>query len=520
MNFANHVDVAARDRPDATALTDHQRAVTYAELSAETDAVANALESLGVDAGDRVALYLPNSIAFLATYFGAMKRGAIPFPINMRFEGPEIEYVLDDAGATTVVTSETFEDAIADLDVDSVEHLVVAGGSRGHDYGDLVDSADADYDVYPRKEDELAELMYTSGTTGRPKGVKHTHGNLDTNARGMVHYMNWSQHEVALTVCPCFHVSGLNVTTTPLVVAEAENHLLPEWDPDAALAAIEEHGVTYAFFIPTMVIDLLNHDDVDAYDTSSLETVGVGGSPMPKERIETVEETFGCTLLEGYGMTETTPLAAINRPDQPVHKAGSIGPVTEEVVDVRLEDPETGERVDRGERGELLWHGDTVTPGYYRMPEKNEEAFVERPAPEGQDGGGGDAVDREGKRWLRSGDIATMDEDGHLFVEDRADDMLISGGENVYPREVEDVLYELDGIAEAAVIGTPDDRLGEKVTAIVVRSDESLTEDDVDEVCRGTLADYKIPREVLFVDGLPKTSTRKIDKVALRERFE
>jgi acyl-CoA synthetase (AMP-forming)/AMP-acid ligase II len=503
MNFGNYVDVAARNAPDRTALTDHRREVTFAELAGETDAVANALAELGVDAGDRVALYLPNSVTFVAAYFGAMKRGAVPFPINMRFQGHEIEYVLDDSGAVAVVTAGQFEDTIAELDVDSLAHLIVGNGERGHDYADLVADADPDYDVYPRKSGELAELVYTSGTTGRPKGVKHTHGNLDANARGLVSYMGWSANEVGLTVCPCFHVSGLNITVTPYVVAGATNHLLPQWDPETTLETIEARGVTYSFFIPTMVIDLLESGLAAEYDTSSLDVVGVGGSPMPKERIEAVEEAFDCTLLEGYGMTETTPLAAINRPDQDTRKAGSIGPPAEEVVDVRIEDPETNEAVGTNEKGEFLWHGDTITPGYFRMPERNEQALVER----------------EGKTWLRSGDIGRMDEDGHLFVEDRIDDMIITGGENVYPREVEDVIYGLDGVAEVGVVGTPHDRLGETITAIVVRSEESVTADDVEAVCRETLTDYKIPRRIEFVDELPKTSTRKIDKVSLRDEF-
>jgi long-chain acyl-CoA synthetase len=501
MNFATHVDRIARSAPDRLAMSDHTREVTYAELAGETNAFANALESLGVEAGDRVALYLPNSVGFMAAYLGAMKRGAIPFPINMRFQGEEIQYVLEDSGAVAAVTHGQFEDVIAGLDVPSLEHLIVADGEEGHSYRQLVGEADTDYDPYPRKEDELAELMYTSGTTGRPKGVKHTHRNLGTNARGLVEAMKWSKDTTTLTVCPLFHVSGLNVTSTPLLTAGAENHFLPEWDPDAALETMAANDVTYAFFIPTMVIDLLEKD-VSSYDLSSLELLGVGGSPMPKERIETVEETFGVTLLEGYGMTETTPLAAINRPDQDVRKAGSIGPPATEVVDVRIENPETNEAVGTDEKGELLWHGDTVTPGYFRMPEKNEEAFVQR----------------EGKRWLRSGDIARMDEDGHLFVEDRIDDMIITGGENVYPREVEDVIYELDGVVEVAVIGTPHERLGETVTAIIV-DDDSLSAEDVEEHCRGQLTDYKVPRRIEFADELPKTSTRKIDKVSLREEF-
>ena len=501
MNFATYADTMARNYPERLAMSDRTREVTFAELSGEVDAVANALEDLGVDAGDRVALYLPNSIAFMTSYLGAMKRGAIPFPINMRFQGEEVRYVLDDSEAVAVVTHGQFEDVIAELDVPSVEHLVVADGDRGHSYRDLVGAADKRYDAHPRKEDELAELVYTSGTTGRPKGVKHTHRNLQANARGLVETMGWSQHTVTLTVCPLFHVSGLNVTTTPLLTVGAENHFLPQWDPETALETMAVRDVTYAFFIPTMVIDMLEHG-VEGYDLSALEEIGVGGSPMPKERIETVEEAFDVTLLEGYGMTETTPLAAINRPDQAVRKAGSIGPPAYEVVDVRIEDPETGETVGTDEKGELLWHGDTVTPGYYGMPAKNEEAFVER----------------DGKRWLRSGDIARMDEDDHLFVEDRIDDMIITGGENVYPREIEDVIYELDGVVEVGVIGTPHDRLGETVTAVVVAEDE-VTADDVEAHCRERLTDYKVPRRIEFVEELPKTSTRKIDKVSLREEF-
>ncbi|MFB6164526.1 MAG: class I adenylate-forming enzyme family protein [Haloarculaceae archaeon] len=503
MNFANSVDAAARDAPGRTALTDPRRELTFGELAAETDAVANALADLGVEAGDRVALYLPNSVTFVTAYFGAMKRGAIPFPVNMRFKGHEIQYVLEDSGAVAVVTSGQFEDAIADLDGDTLDHLVVANGERGRDYAELVAEADGAFDVYPRKNDELAELVYTSGTTGRPKGVKHTHENLDANARGLIRYMGWDREEVGLTVCPCFHVSGLNITVTPFVVARATNHLLPKWDHETTLQTVADRGVTYSFFIPTMIVDLLESGLADEYDTSTLDVIGVGGSPMPRERIDAVEETFDCTLLEGYGMTETTPLAAINRPDQEVRKAGSIGPPATEVVDVRIENPETREEVDTNEKGEFLWHGDTITPGYFRMPEMNDQALVER----------------EDKTWLRSGDVGRMDADGHLFVEDRIDDMIITGGENVYPREVEEVLYELDGVAEAAVIGTPHDRLGETVTAIVVRSGETPTAEDLDAHCRERLTDYKVPRRIEFTDGLPKTSTRKIDKVTLREEF-
>jgi acyl-CoA synthetase (AMP-forming)/AMP-acid ligase II len=500
MNFANYLDMAAAESPEDIAITDPQRELTYRELAGETDAFANALAELGVDPGDRVALYLPNSTAFVASYFGAMKRGAVPFPINMRFEGPEVEYVLDDAGAMALVTVGQFEDAAASFETDALEHLIVANGERGHDYESLVAGNAGSHEIHPRRSDELAELVYTSGTTGRPKGVRHTHGNLQANADGLIQAMNWTSDEVGLTVCPCFHVSGLNITTTPFVVAGAENHLLPQWDIDLALSTMAERDVTYVFLIPTMLVDILN-EGVEGYDLSALEVVGVGGAPMPKERIDAAEELLDINLLEGYGMTETTPLAAINTPDQEVYKAGSIGPPAEEVVDLRIEDPETREEVGTDEKGELCWYGDTISPGYYNLPEKNEEALVER----------------EGKTWLRSGDIGRMDEDGHLFVEDRIDDMIITGGENVYPREVEEVLYGVADVEEAAVVGAPDDRLGERIVAFVVGD---VTAEALEAGCRGTLTDYKIPKEFRIVEELPKTSTQKMDKVALRDRLD
>ena len=501
MNFANYVDIAARNHGGSLAMSDPHRSVSYAELSEETDAVASGLADLGVEPSDRVALFLPNSVTFMTAYFGAMKRGAIPVPINLRFDPETIGFVLRNTDASVLVTSGRFEETVADRDV-GIDHLVVAGGETGVGYDALLDDAGASVDVHERRNDELAELLFTSGTTGRPKGVRHTHGNLGANGWGYVRYFSfYSAETVGLTVVPLFHAAGLNVTATPLTLVGAENHFLPAWDAETALETMAANAVTTAMFVPTMLIDLLEHG-TGGYDLSALSHVIVGGAPMPKERIEAAEETLGVTLLEGYGMTETTPAAAVNRPEQAVRKAGSIGPPMRDVVDVRIEDPETGAVVGTDEKGELLWHGDTVTPGYWNLPEANENAFVER----------------DGKTWLRSGDIGRMDEDGHLFVEDRLDDMIVTGGENVYPREVEDVIYELDGVVEVSVVGTPHERLGEQVTAVLV-ADGSVTATDVESICREHLADYKLPRSVEFVETLPKTSTRKVDKVALRERF-
>lgn len=491
MNFANHVDAAARTAPGRRAVRDHRTERTFAELAADADAVASALDARGVAIDDRVAIHLPNGVAFVAAYLGIMKRGAVPLPVNTRFTGQQIRYVLRDSDAVAVVTGERTR---ADLDVG--DHRTVA-------YRELRDAGDRAYEVTPRLDEEPAELLYTSGTTGAPKGVVHTHGNLDANARGFVHYKEWTPDDVALTVCQCFHVTGLNITTTPFLRLGAENHLLESWDPEAVLAAIERHGVTYTFLIPTMLVDVLEHDAVAEYDLSTLETVGVGGSPMPRERIDEVEAALGCTLLEGYGMTETTPLAAFNRPTPGGRRTGSVGRPAAEVVDLRVEDPETGEAVPRGDRGELLWRGDTVAPRYTATT-LTEDRFVER----------------DGERWLRSGDVGRLDADGFLFVVDRLADMFTTGCGDIYPREIEKVIYGIDPVQQVAIVDTKDHVRGATVTAVVeCRRGASVSADAVREVCERNLEPHEVPDRVEFVDSFPWTATGKLDRVSLRDRF-
>ncbi|MFC7157514.1 class I adenylate-forming enzyme family protein [Halomarina halobia] len=502
MNFANFVDLAARNAAVKPAVGDETELLTHAELSERTAAAANALASLGVEAGDRVAVCLSNGVPFLTAHLGAMKLGAVSVPVNTRLNVPQVRYVLDTSDVTVLVTDAAFADVAA-----GVETAVTVDGSVGHDYRELLDDAAETFAVEPRRSDELAEVVYTSGTTGRPKGVRHTHGNLLANALGIVTYFDLTRTDVGLTACQCFHVTGLNVTTTPLLVAEAENRLLPSWDPAAALAAIENHGVTCTFLTPGMLIDLVDHDAVDRYDVSALETVCVGGTPMPTGRVDDAETALGCPVLEGYGMTETTPLAAFNRPGDD-RKRGSVGPPAREVVELRVEDLETGRAVDRGERGELAWRGDTVTPGYERL-QHDSAAFVER----------------HGERWLRSGDVGYLDDEGYLHVVDRREDMFTTGCGNVFPREIEDILYDLEGVAAAAVIDARDDIRGAVVTAIVrpvddlAPGDSDLAAERVREVCEERLEPHEVPRRVEFVDELPRTATGKIDRVALREAF-
>ncbi|XVH33281.1 class I adenylate-forming enzyme family protein (plasmid) [Haloferacaceae archaeon DSL9] len=496
MNFGNVVDLAAADVPMKPAVGDAEGLLTYTALSRRTNAAANAFARLGVDAGDRVAICLDNRLTFLTAHLGAMKRGAVPVPINTQFTDAQVRYVLDVSDVSALVTDEAFASV-----ADAVDATLTVDGTAGDDYRTALEAVDDDATVHPRRSDELAEILYTSGTTGRPKGVRHTHGNVFANAMGIVTSLELTREDVGLTVCRCFHVTGLNVTTTPLLLAQAENRMLPAFTPERVFSTVETYGVTYAFFTPSMVIDLVEDGGAARYDLSSLTTVGVGGAPMPTGRFEEAEATFGCPVLEGYGMTETTPLAAFNSLDTE-RKLGSVGPPAREVVDLRIEDPETGDAVTRGERGELLWRGDTVTPGYERR-RNDAAAFVER----------------DGERWLRSGDIGRLDEDGHLFVVDRLEDMFTTGCANVSPREIEEALYELDAIGEAAVVDTRDDLKGAVVTVVIARTDDDLTAERVRTICDERLEDHEVPQRVEFVEELPTTATGKVNRVALREAY-
>lgn len=490
MNFANHVDRAARNRPDGFAISDRNDSLTFEALAERSARVGDALDHRGIGVEDPVAIFMPNGVPFVTAYLGVMKRGALPLPINTRLTDQQIRYVLRDSGAVAAVTTDK------DDDIDAIDAEV-------YRFDDLVASGSPTYDITARRSEQHAELLYTSGTTGAPKGVYHTHGNLVANASAFIKYMEWSREDVALTVCQCFHVTGLNITTTPFLLLEARNHLLTEWDAETILAAIEAHDVTYTFLIPTMLMDVLECDDIDAYDLSTLRTVAVGGSPMPKNRIQETETTLGCTLLEGYGMTETTPLATFNRPMDGGRKPGSIGRPVTEAVEVRIEDPHTGERVGQGNRGEFLWRGDTVTPGY-NSPGLDEGAFVER----------------DGKRWLKSGDIGWMDEDGFLYVVDRIEDMFTTGCGDVYPREIEAVIYGIDAVETVAIIDTKDDIRGATVTAILTtRTGETVSERRVRRVCERELQSHEVPDRVEFVEQLPRTATGKVDRVRLRDRF-
>ncbi len=490
MNFASVVGFAARNAAESVAVTDSAESATFGELRADTNRVASGLAARGVEPDDHVAIHLPSGVSFLRGYLGALSCGAVAVPVNTRFSDEQVEYVLSDSGAVAVIT-DGGDGVGTDPGLTGVERFDIEA---------LLRAGSPEHDTTPRRADELAALMYTSGTTGAPKGVYHTHGNLDSNASGFIKYNGWSRDDVALTVCQCFHVTGLNITTTPFLALEATNHIR-EWDPETVLSAIERHRVTYTFLIPSMVLELLGTERRAEYDTSSLKAIGVGGAPMPKRRIPAVEDAFGCPLLEGYGMTETTPLAALNRSKPGDRRIGSVGRVISEAVELRVEDPRTGATVDPGERGELLWRGETVTPGY-RNRTLTETAFVER----------------DGDRWLRSGDIGFVDEDGFLYVVDRRADMFTTGCGEIYPREIEEVIYGIAGVERVAIIDTKDDVHGAVVTAVITGA--AVDAETVRAVCERELQRHEVPNRIAFVDDIPRTATGKVDRSGLRARLD
>ena len=503
MNFADYIDRAARDNADRTAIAFPGAELTYQELQTQADCLADSLRAEGFEPGDKLALYAPNSPQLAVAVLACLKSGVHHLPLNLRFETEELVYVLEDAGASGILATDTFAEAALSLreTVDGLETAIVpAGYDGGRSLPALIEAGEAGGRNYPAKSDEVAGVMYTSGTTGKPKGVKHTHRNYIGNAMGFVEMYELGAATNTVTVAPCFHVARLNITLTPTLVAGATAGLLPEWDPGAYLEMLESVDAHYSFIVPTMLTDLLHLDAADEYDLSHMAAIIVGSAPVPKHAIEEFQDRFGVTITEGYGMTETTPLAILNHPED--KQDGTIGRAYERLVDVKITDPETREELPTGEVGEITVRGETVTPGYHELPEVNAEAF---------DG-----------EWLYTGDVGWVGEDGFYRIEDRIDDMIITGAENVYPAEVEDVVSQHPDVRDVAVIGTEHERLGEAVTAIVVPATDTLTEDDVIDHCRESdeLANYKRPRIVSFVDDLPKTETRKVDKVSLRDRFD
>lgn len=493
----------ARKTPERTAVVHQDTELTYRELYERVLRLAHALRALGVDRGDRVAYLGPNHPAFLETLFAAGVLGAIFVPLNSRLTAPELTYQLTDSGSTVLVHSagHTTTAAQASAGADgTVRHRITLGtaGEGALGYEELLDGGGTgrlDEAVAP---DDPCIIMYTSGTTGRPKGAVLTHANITWNSVNVLVDTELGGDEVTLVVAPLFHTAGLGMTCLPTLLKGGRVVLLESFEAAQVLDVIEHRRVTYMFGVPTMYDAMAAQPRWAEADLSSLRSLNCGGAPVPTRTIETYLAR-GLAFSQGYGMTEASPGVLFLDREQSSAKAGSAG-VPHFFTDTRIALPD-GRDADPGERGEVLVQGPNVMRAYWRRPEETAAAFTD-------DG------------WLRTGDVARTDDDGYAYIVDRVKDMFVSGGENVYPAEVEDALLGHPSVAECAVVGVPDAVWGEVGHAVVVLAGGARA--DASEILahlRGRLAKYKIPKTLVFAPELPRTASGKIVKPAVRETY-
>src|SRR5215213_380801 len=432
MNLASILTDSAERRPDSPAIRLGDDELTYAALDDLSARLATVLAEKGVKPGDRVGVMLPNVPEFPVAYYGVLRAGAVVVPMNVLLKRREIAFYLEDSGAELLLAWHGFAEEARGGAADAATELIEVEPAS---FAELLQRVEPTPGLAETAEDDTAVILYTSGTTGKPKGAELTHHNLLRNAEiSSRTTCEVGSDSVVLGALPLFHSFGQSVGMNASLLAGACLTLVPKFDPGEALETIQRDGVTHFYGVPTMFGALLHHPDREGYDTSSLRNCVTGGASMPVEVLHGFEEAFGAVVLEGYGLSETSPVASSNHPDME-RKAGSIGtPI--EGVEMRVVD-EDDKEVGQGEVGEIVIRGNNIMKGYWQRPDETEEAM------------------RGG--WFHSGDMARTDEDGYFYIVDRKKDLIIRGGYNVYPREVEEVLYEHPKIREAAVVGIPHD---------------------------------------------------------------
>ena len=491
----------ARRTPDKLAAVDlaSERRLTYAQFDARISRLATHLrDHLKIKRGDRVAVLALNTTDTLEVQFACGRIGAVFLPLNTRLTVPELHYIVGDAAPTLMIHDADLTDiALTVAKLCNIPSTLLLGPNGSYE------AAIATSKPLDRAEevtlDDISTIMYTSGTTGEPKGAIITHGMTFWNCVNLGGPAYISPSSVLLTVLPLFHTGGLNCYTNPVLHAGGTVLIMRAFDPGLALELISDpkRGINQFFGVPSIYQFMAQHPAFADSDFSRLVIGGVGGAPMPVPLLKVWEER-GVALQQGYGMTETSPAVLTLDREDAARKAGSSGkPVLH--TEVRIVRPD-GTDAEVGELGELWVKGPNITPGYWNRPDANQSSFT--------DG------------WLHTGDAARIDEEGFYYIVDRWKDMYISGGENVYPAEVENVLHQLAAIAEAAVIGIPSEQWGEVGMAIIaVKPGHTITEAEIDAHCEANLAPFKRPRLIQFVDALPRNATGKIHKPTLRKNF-
>ncbi|WP_249020405.1 long-chain fatty acid--CoA ligase [Conexibacter sp. S30A1] len=487
MNLAAILSDAAAQGPERLAVKLDDYELSYGLLEQAAMRLGGLLRAHGLQPGDRVALMLPNVPYFPAIYYGALAAGAIAVPLNVLNKRREVEYYLRDCGAKLMFVWHDFAGEAQPAGAASgCETISVVPG----EFEQTLFASEPAEGPIPREPDDTAVLLYTSGTTGHPKGAELTHANLLSNCAASRDLFALDAGVVVLGALPLFHSFGQTCAMNSCVLAGGLLTLLPRFEPRKALEIIERDRVSVFVGVPSMYGAMLNLPDRDRYDTSALRVCGSGGASMPVELMRGFEQAFGCAVLEGYGLSETSPVASFNHPDRE-RKPGSVGtPIAG--VEMRVVD-EADHDLPAGEIGEIVVRGANVMKGYWNRPEATAEAM------------------RGG--WFHTGDLARVDSEGYFFIVDRKKDMIIRNGFNVYPREVEEVLYEHPAVREAAVVGVPHDQYGEEVgAAIALKQDACATAEELRGFVRERVAAFKYPRLVWIVDELPKGPTGKILK--------
>jgi long-chain acyl-CoA synthetase len=510
LNLAVLLEGTTREVPDRPAVVQGNTTLTYAQLDAAASQVANGLIARGVALGDRVAISCPNLLYFPIVYYGILKAGATVVPLNILLTEREIAYHLADSGAKAYFCFEGTAElpigkagAAAFEQTDGCEHFILLTAEPGatspdphtETFAEFVHRQPTTCRSAPTAETDTAVILYTSGTTGQPKGAELTHSNMVHNALLGPRLFGTHPHDVHLLTLPLFHSFGQSVQMNQGLSRGATIVLLPRFSAEQALGLMERENVTFFAGVPTMYHALLNCESADQFDlekiAATLRVAVSGGAPLPTEVMRQFEERFDVPIVEGYGLSETSPVATFNRVDRP-RKSGSIGlPVWGVEVEVVGAD---GKPVAVGESGEIVIRGHNVMKGYFGRPDATKAA-----------------IDEAG--WFSTGDIGTRDADGYLYIVDRKKDMIIRGGFNVYPRELEEVLLTHPEVSLAAVVGVPHEVYGEEIKAFVVRKPgATVTEAELGAWCRQTMAAYKYPRIVEFRDSLPMTATGKVLK--------
>jgi long-chain acyl-CoA synthetase len=487
-NLAEKLASSVSRDPERIALRMDEFEMPYGALDAASARVAGLLREHGLRAGDRVGVMLPNVPYFAVVYYGVLRAGGTVVPMNVLLKERETSFYLTDSGARAIFAWHEFEaPARAGAETAGADLFEVRPGG----FEELLAGATPDSAVVARAADDTAVVLYTSGTTGTPKGAELTHANLGRNVEIVAQMLEVVPDDVILGALPLFHAFGQTCGLNAALAAGAQLTLIPRFDPVKALEILERDRVTIFEGVPTMFSAMLHSEQAEAVDASTLRYCVSGGAAMPVEVMRAFEARFGCGVLEGYGLSETSPAATFNHPDRP-RKAGSIGtPI--EGVQLRVAD-EAGNEVVPGDAGEILIRGHNVMKGYWRRPEATAEAI-------------------DGDGWFHTGDIGRVDEDGYFFIVDRKKDMIIRGGYNVYPREIEEVLHEHPAVREAAVVGVTHAELGEEVAAAVALKPGRRAEPgELREFVKSRVAAYKYPRRVWIVDELPKGPTGKILK--------